>query len=75
MGINRNVCLPWSHASRNSGSAALEYLLVTIFSTVVGLTLLGVSSSIVREKLEAAQDEIGIDMDDISFNPFDGNKR
>lgn len=51
------------------GSIALEYVLITVFATLLSVALLAGASSFIREKASALEQSQGISIDipDISF--------
>ncbi len=53
-----------------SGGVVLEYLLITLFSTILSLTLLGVAAHIFQEKIEHFAAEAGVSLQGIRWNPF-----
>jgi Flp pilus assembly pilin Flp len=57
--------------TKNAGGAAIEYLIVSIFATVISITVVGVVAKISKEKLHILSDKIGIDLDDLDWNPFE----
>ena len=57
--------------SSQKGSIALEYVLVSTFALLVGMTLLGITSHILKEKIDTLSQTLDIDLGDYKLNPFD----
>jgi hypothetical protein len=54
------------------GGVVLEYLLITLFATILTVSLLGASAQIFREKIEKLAEQAGVKIDSLQFNPFAG---
>jgi hypothetical protein len=65
--------LPWSGSRRQGGGVVLEYLLITLFTAMASITLLGVAAHIFREKIQRFAHEAGIELHGIKWNPFGSN--
>lgn len=54
-----------------TGSVALEYVLVSTFATVVAVALLGLAGHIFKQKVAGVMDRLAIDADEIELNIFE----
>lgn len=45
---------------KTQGSAALEYLVVTLFGVAIAFTAIGLARDVIEEKIETLSDELGI---------------
>lgn len=61
---------PWRRHPSNFGGVVLEYLLVTLFTAIASVTLLGVAAHIFEDKIASFAERAGIKLDRISWNPF-----
>ena len=57
--------------NKERGSVAMEYVLVTLFSLVAGIALLGYSASMIQEKISGLGEEYGVGFDAVDLNPFE----
>lgn len=56
--------------NNEKGGVALEYVMVTIFAMVVGVSILGASSKIFKDKIEALARQAGVELEDLNLDPF-----
>lgn len=52
------------------GSAALEYIVVSVFGLLFALGAIGIISRTAEEKMRTLEDKLGIKLDFQSLNPF-----
>ncbi|NRA45459.1 MAG: hypothetical protein HRU09_10945 [Oligoflexales bacterium] len=57
--------------SPETGSIALEYVLVSTFATVVGVALLGFAGHVLKQKVEHIMEKLSIDHEEIEFGLFE----
>ncbi len=57
-------------SKKEKGGAALEYVLVSTFATVVAISLIGFASRFLQEKVNAVAEKLGIASEELA-NPFD----
>ncbi len=55
---------------RQKGSVALEYVIITTFTTIVAIALLGLVTTLTKEKLHAMSEKLGIDTDEVNIDVF-----
>lgn len=56
---------------KRRGGAALEYLVVTIFASVIALGVMALSGNIIKQKLSQTLSNMGIDAHELDFNFLD----
>ncbi|MBP9708629.1 MAG: hypothetical protein KBD78_13400 [Oligoflexales bacterium] len=56
--------------SAEYGGAAMEYILVTTFATVVGISALGFVGGVIKEKLNEMADKLGVESTALDFDIF-----
>ncbi len=56
--------------SSEYGGAAMEYILVTTFATVVGISALGFVGGVIKEKLNEMADKLGVENTALDFDIF-----
>jgi hypothetical protein len=52
------------------GGVILEYLLLTLFTAIASVSLLGIAAHIFREKIEQFSQQAGVTLPQIKWNPF-----
>lgn len=65
------LLINFNEAKSETGSVALEYVLVSTFATVVGVALLSFAGHIFKQKVEGIMDRFSIDHDEIEFSIFE----
>ena len=58
-------------ALEQTGSIALEYVLVSTFATVIGMALLGLAGHILKQKVDYIMDKLSIEYEGIEFSLFE----
>ena len=58
--------------SFEKGSIALEYVLVTTFTTVLAIALLGMITHVSKDQLQKLATKLGFDMGTVELDPFSG---
>lgn len=61
---------PWRQSSSQRGGVVLEYLLLTLFTAIASVTLLGVAAHIFREKIAQYAEQAGVSLQGVQWNPF-----
>lgn len=62
-----------NRTSSEYGGAAMEYILVTTFATVVGISALGFVGGVIKEKLNEMADKLGVEDTALDFDIFGEN--
>lgn len=56
------------------GGAAMEYILVTTFATVVGIAALGFIGGVIKEKLNDMADQLGVEAEEFEIDVFSSSQ-
>jgi hypothetical protein len=58
------------HPNPESGGAALEYIIVSIFGLLLAVAAIAFVGQAAKEKLKGLEDKLGIEFDADALNPF-----
>lgn len=61
---------PVRFKSLESGGVALEYVIVSTFAAIAGAALIGIATHIFKERLQALEGKLDIDINSYDLNPF-----
>ena len=57
--------------SSESGSAAIEYIIVTVFGLLLSLATIAFVAKLAKQKISKLEDQLGLEFDFEAFNLFE----